>query len=303
MSSDSVLSRSDTGTILLRKSLTAVFFLRRPADEVLDHVQAALHTWLDFVPPEGKSFCLVGSAGSEEKPFTAARLKRCLDQLDPTKFEEREDAFFLITGPTHFGPDWSFETSLEADVDGRRTDCHYIDLLFPLEMGLAPKANSVLALLDSLASELPLDSGFATPTLYLSDSTDVKSAMDLIPRLAFRHPGLDISTTDGTATEIGGHCRGARWITFLGEALVSALGGSERVSKGAPAGVDIARLGNKIRIRAGESAELGDVNRLDNLPLLRSLAAQLEPITLFGDGTIRATLGARAKQWERRFLD
>ena len=85
--------------------------------------------------------------------------------------------------------------------------------------------------------------------------------------------------------------------------MVSALGGSERVSKGAPAGVDIARLGNKIRIRAGESAELGDVNRLDNLPLLRSLAAQLEPITLFGDGTIRATLGPRAKQWERRFLD
>lgn len=303
MTSDPVLNRLGDGTILLRKSLTAVFFLRRPAADVLGPLAETFRAWLGFAPPEGKALCLVGASATDEKPLTTARLNRCLEQLDPKTLQKKPYAFVAVMGPTRFGPDWSFEAFAKARVDGRGTECHRLEILFPLEMGAPPRADAVVEFVDSVASALPFDSGFATPTLYFSSSTDVKDSVDLLPGLVFRHPGLDISTTGGTAFEIGGHCRGARWLTYLGEDLVSSLGGVESIVKGAPAGTNVARIGDKIRIRAGESAEIGDVNRLDNLPLLRALAKQLEPITLFGDGTILATLGARAKEWERRFLD
>ena len=100
---------------------------------------------------------------------------------------------------------------------------------------------------------------------------------------------------------MGGLCRGARWITLLGPTQIGALGGADQILRTAHAGIEVTPFSNLLMIRAGD-AEIGDVNRAQNLPLLRALAAQLKPITLFGDQSLQNVLDSRAEDWERRFL-
>ena len=299
---DPILYRSESGRILLRSGVTAVFFVRGPIAEVGSLFQKTFQAWLDFVPPEGKKWCLIGNAESD-KPFDKANHTRCLAQIDPSKAQKRGGGAFGISGPEDTCGEWSCTFSLRDRVDGRSPRCHYVVMMFPLKYAEATGTDELIDFLLAATQELPIDFGYVSRSLNFPDNLDLAGARDLIAPLAMRHPGYDVAATSGSSMRIGGRCRGARWVTFLGPEQVAALGGAAALAQAVPPGLTVRNRDRGTLLRAGPTPELGDVNRGDGLPLLRALARQLEPVTLFGDTFLDSVLGARREAWERRFLD
>jgi hypothetical protein len=60
-------------------------------------------------------------------------------------------------------------------------------------------------------------------------------------------------------------------------------------------------------IRAGDMPEIGDVNKRQGTPLLREVAAALEPVSVFDDPALLGNFANHdedlLKRWERRLLD
>jgi hypothetical protein len=146
------------------------------------------------------------------------------------------------------------------------------------------------------------DSGYASLALVHPYNMDLKGAGEMFAPLAFRHPGYDVPENDATCDKVGGLCRGARWVTLLGPTQTAALGGCDGIERGLAPGLTATPLAEGVMIQAGERPELGDVNRGEDVPLLRALARQLEPVTLFGDTFLQSLLGARFEDRERRLL-
>jgi uncharacterized protein YbjT (DUF2867 family) len=125
--------------------------------------------------------------------------------------------------------------------------------------------------------------------------------------LAARHPGYDVQFNQ-VGRALGRRVRGARWLTFLGPEVSSTLGGAPRLRDALSKAIAVEPLAaGGLMIRAGQLPELGDVNKGIGVPLLREVAAVLEPITTFTEPMLLANFAEHDatffERWQRRFLD
>jgi hypothetical protein len=161
-----------------------------------------------------------------------------------------------------------------------------------------------------LAEALPYRSAYASPALSRGweDMAHVREGARHIVPIACRHPGYDLPENQATTSFMPRtKCRGSRWLTLLGPALLEELGGRDVLRNKLDPGVAVMAGGDGVLLRAGERPELGDVNRAEFAPLLRSVAAAIEPVTYFGDwkslGDLFDDDEDRVLRWERRHLD
>jgi hypothetical protein len=153
---------------------------------------------------------------------------------------------------------------------------------------------------------LPYDSGYGSPALNWFDETDVDSIGEILRPAAMRYPGFDVHFNGSTRYLLGRRSRGARWLTFLGNDLVQKLGDVQGM-KDLAAGVHVVEGRNGILLQAGDTPSVGDLKFGEDLPLLRSVARAIEPVTFFNDGVLQNNLFASdpemLRRWERRFFD
>lgn len=135
----------------------------------------------------------------------------------------------------------------------------------------------LLALLTGVAKGFPFRCGHVGLSLCWNKlSADrVSRAPVLIGPLHKRYPGFSL----GNPVELCDQdLPPVNWLTLLGPELLRKLGGIAKVRKAFSGddAISVIPLGPGVCIRAGESPQLGDRNRGDNLPVYRKVGSYLK---------------------------
>jgi hypothetical protein len=155
-----------------------------------------------------------------------------------------------------------------------------------------------------LGSKLPFNSGHAGLSFYFSEN--LHGVARLVHELCFRYPGMDMPAMENLVMHLGMRVKGAYWLTFLGEPVLSQLGGAAGLrSRLHSAGTSIEEMGaDRAVVTLGEWPEAGDLERGQSLSPYRELARVLEPWLYQAP---RPPWGGFSledvRRWERRFLD
>jgi hypothetical protein len=299
----------DDGTVLVRDNLLLAFFCCRDFHNMADGARIAFESWLSAVPADSLRWSIVGSSASEIKPYSKLALDRCRAMFNLDKAKLRPTSAFKLFGPESDNSSYRFTLSGKIDIEKDKSidaPTNLIEMRFPAEhltqVGTAEFVQFAIA----CARALPYDSGYASLALTPSKQGDSTQIGQLIAGLALRHPGYDVYDNGGARVGLGRRSRGARWLTFLGASQVKKLGGEKALRSILDPAVLIDEAGDGLVLRAGPKPLPGDKNRKKDLPLLRSVAKAIEPITRFNELLIQDFLdddAEKLERWERRFLD
>jgi hypothetical protein len=166
---------------------------------------------------------------------------------------------------------------------------------------LADNWKELFTLLTAMAEPFPFRYGTVGLSLCWNDMSPDRDVQvsKLIGPLLKRYPGFNL----GTPREI---CDQAmppvNWLTLLGPELLGKLGGVAKVRKTLSGNaISVTPIGDGAFIRAGESPQVGDRNRGDDVPAYRKVGSYLKDYR--GDQEIELdglTLSASEK-WLARF--
>jgi hypothetical protein len=297
-----------SGLVYLRESLLVAFFSPSPIHEQVDGLRRAVDLYLKRIPPNGLTWASVGASSEEWKPFGKQTVARVMDQLKKEPAKARKlTAFELADGEVGGdAPGYGVEVVGQPRDPAKPDKMCLLQMSFPMETLEANTAESFVGFCKEVAGCIPYVSGYASPALQWSEMFRGKAASEA-KALALRHPGYDVHVNNSTRIRIGKRTRGARWLTFLGDDLVEAVGGQARLRKALSAAIKIEKAGDGLMIRAGDLPEIGDVNKKQGVPLLREVAPPLEPVTVFDDPALLGNFANHdavlLRRWERRLLD
>lgn len=165
--------------------------------------------------------------------------------------------------------------------------------------------------------DLPITTGMAGFGLSLSEENgmNAEAGRNLMP-VAEKFPVLDISRNryrewEGYDEKKPGlyWLAGINWLTFVGEPLLTTLGGADVISQGLPDAIKVTKAPNWVLFQLGDRPITGEAGVDDDLlPLYHTLGAKLQPK---GNGRPSAERRRAAVfdhidkslDWERRFYD
>jgi hypothetical protein len=284
------------GRLTLREGLLACFFMRRSHQELGTTVARYLSTYRQAIEPgrlgwyvdmegamrpldeEGWAYvrsCLLESPGCnlilEEHP----------NQVGAFRFEYRGKQ--LDSFPFAGNPDEVSEVSFWLPVE-------YLEERGP---------GAVRELVMELARELPFNSGYVSLAF---NHLGVLGVERIVRELCFRYPGLDVHHLSDTSQSVGTRARGAYWLNFYGQPLVSQLGGAEtlRARLTLPE-VSIQEMErDRLMVSLGEWPEVGDAEEPRSY---RALARVLEPYLSEEPIRWHSFTAEDMRRWQCRFLD
>jgi hypothetical protein len=295
--------KDEDGELLVRDSLLATFFSNRPYPDLAKAFGDVFEEWWEQTPDEAKRWAIIGPDADEFRAFTAKQLTRAKAEFYPARAKTREMCALEIGGPEKINPDYRFTFIGARDLDDDETN--FIQIQSPSGEAEGSGADAYVERVCGVAERIPFDSGYASPALVYGVHSQQTEFAEAARKWAFRHPGFDMPNNGGTNSGLGQRLRGAYWLTFVGPWALKKLGGQATLRKALPKEIEVSKVGSGVLLRAGKHPELGDVNKGQRLPQLRTMAKALEPVTLFEDGfldNIFVDEEQRAR-WERRHLD
>jgi hypothetical protein len=311
MASSQAIARKhpESGTLYLRDGVTLAFFLPPPLEATAPQVLAAFEEYLNRLPSGALRWAAVGASAGEWKPFARSTVGRCRALLAPEAARKRYLTAFELSDGDQGGdaPGYGVAVVGQPVTPDAPNATNLVQFFFPAAVTAPGRVEEFVATASALAALLPYRSGYGSPALQVSELHQAQALAEA-RALAVRYPGYDVQYNQLGRLEMDAKVRGARWLTFLGPDLVSALGGEEALRHALPAAVSVRPVGHGLLLRAGEYPEICDANRQAGTPLLRAVAAVLEPVTRFGEEVLLATNFAAddedfLRRWERRFLD
>jgi len=293
------------GTCLVRDNLMIVFFGQRPFADMVEGAARCVDRFLEMTPAKQLKWSIIGTTSSSHKPLTDRDLARCQSMLVP-KIAKQKDIYFRLMGPEKYGPDFGVMIYGERNPRkvGLRDQANVIEMTFPRALLGTIGEDAFVATVRDLFEKLPCDSGYASVALCFGKESRCDRAGTHIAPLAMRSHGFDVPNTLWTSTRVGKRSRGARWLTLLSMELVNELGGRDALHDKLADGVDVMSGRRGVLLRAGQTPEIGDVNRNEMTPLLSSVAHAIEPVTDFADTSLLPLFGNSANKlnrWHRRF--
>lgn len=179
---------------------------------------------------------------------------------------------------------------------------NYSWLQVHLPPALANDWKELLAFLTAMVRSFPLRSGTVGLSLCWNDMSvdrDIE-VPSLIGPLLKRYPGFNVGTPRELCDQ---DLPPVNWLTLLGPGLLRSLGGITAVRRSFADDdeISVITLGRAAIIKAGESPQLGDRNRKDDLPVYRRVGSFLRDYR--GDQEIELdglTL-EESEQWLARF--
>lgn len=293
------------GSCLARDNIVIAFFRKCPFADMVDGAKYCVDQYLQMIPNDVLQWSIIGPSAGTHKPLTDKSLTRCLSMLTVAT-AKKKDVHFRLLGPEKYGSDYGLilDGMKMPSNEGFLDQTNMIEMRFPREYLNEMGEDAFVAKVTDLFEKLPCDSGYASVSLCFGKESRLGKTGGYIIPLALRSHGFDIPKNLSTGTSLGDRCRGARWLTMLSDELIDELGGSDLLNKKLLDGVEIISTTHGILLRAGRSPEIGDVNRNQMTPLVASVAHAIEPVTYFGDASVRPLFGGdKEKQlrWERRF--
>jgi hypothetical protein len=297
-----------TGRVYLRESMLVAFFLPPPIHESVDGLRKAFELYMKMIPPGALTWSVIGASTEEWSPVGKQTISRALQQLDPKAAKARKLTSFQLTDGEVGGdaPGYGVEVLGRPRIPDRPDTTSFLEMSFPMETVEPSTAERFVDFCKQVAALIPYTSGYASPALQWAELGRGRAAA-ASKAIALRHPGYDVHVNSSTSNRIRARTRGARWLTFLADDLVEEVGGQERLRKALSAAIKIEKAGDGVMIRAGDMPEIGDVNKRQGTPLLREVAAALEPVSVFDDPALLGNFANHdedlLKRWERRLLD
>jgi hypothetical protein len=196
-------------------------------------------------------------------------------------------------------------TALDAPLVANNPDAVcMLSFLLPTEYLEAHGPGHVRELALELAAGLPFNSGHAGLVFQYCTGSAL-GTNELVRKLCFRYPGMDIPSWDTLEWRIGTRIRGVHWLTFLGQPVLGALGGAKglRARLHTP-GTTVQELeGERAVVTLGKGPDAGDLEQGRTLPQYRELARVLEPWLYEDQREWTGFTPEDLRRWNRRFLD
>jgi hypothetical protein len=256
--------RDEDGT-MYSPSLQIVLYADKPRAKLADGATACYELFVEKFG-DGLSFY------HAESMRQVRRFSEKYAAVFPTLCRKRDDGLpeyrlFSGEGPQDYVP--------PAFVTGAYGSFSWLEVHLP--SSFADNWKRALALLNEMGRSFPFRCGTVGLSLFWNDMSadrDVEVPR-LIGPLLKRYPGFNLGTpgelTDQALPPVN-------WLTLLGPELLGELGGIAKVRKAFSGedAISVMPLGHGALIRAGESPQLGDRNRGDNLPLYRKVGSYLK---------------------------
>lgn len=293
------------GDSLVRENLIVAFFGTGPFAKMVDGFARCVDRYLGMVPNEALTWSLIGSTATTLKPASAKDIAKCRGLLTASTAKQK-DIHFQLLGTDKWGPDYRLLVGgLKAPSrEGFLNQTNGIEMMFPVEFLASFGEDAFVEAVKGMFESMQCDSGHAGVALVPGAPADYTEAGRHIAPLLMRCHGLDIGITEFEVNRLGDRCRGARWLTMLSDKLVDELGGRGALTAKLDKGVTVVPSARGVMLRAGQSPEIGDVNRQQTTPLLASVAQAIEGVTLFNDNALLQFFGRNPEmrdRWERRF--
>jgi TseV toxin immunity protein TsiV len=289
------------GNLIVRDSMVAAFFTKRPYPELAKAYGDVFELWLDQTPDDAKRWAIIGPHGDEYKPFK--ELARARAEFNTARAKTRNICALKIGGPQRLNPDYKFTFVGVRDLAKNRANM--LEIRSPTSEVEGTNVDRYVESVHRVAQRLPFDSGYASPALTHGAQGHQAAFAKEARKWAFRHPGFDMPNNEGTAAGIAQKLRGAYWLTFLGPWALEQVGGQSALRKALPEDVQMQSAGVGVMLRVGKHPELGDVNKGHKLPVLRAMAKVLEAASRFDDAFLDNIFvdETQRARWERRHLD
>lgn len=240
------------------------------------------------------------------RPFDAHALEAPYHWFsEPNLLSTKKLALMVHSGAV----DKSIESpSLQLALMGsQQPPCFVFRLTLPPQACDSP--DEVVAFLQEALDRFPLDSGHAGYSFLWNrlDLARERTACAWSAPLLLRHPGLGYGSAVRLSNAASDGVAAVSWLTFLGPRLTRELGGREAVARAVAPIVSVLPIGaGGVLLRAGQSPQLGDVNRRELLPEYRAVGRVVAPIRA-SDKALRevVVLGMdddKADDWLRRFF-
>ncbi|MFY0573953.1 type VI immunity family protein [Cystobacter fuscus] len=290
------------GHLTVRDGLVLCFFVRRRYPEIAQAVWLALQTYLRAIP-SGSLGWYVDQQGDMQ----------LLDEQGWMYINEK-----ILNRPRNHACHvelLQFDIGVEGynfEYDGYQLDSQLLNdekaacaiaFSLPTEYLLDHGADKVRALALELSRDLPFSFGYASLAFVAPSGQWYSVRRELLPLLE-RYRGFDLYHLGTTSRVIGTGARGAYWLTFLGEPLLSQLGGLEVLRRElAFPEVSFEPLdGERLLLTLGEWPSPMDIRERISRPHFRALAQLLEPY--FPEEKIGLTSlleNRNMARWLRRF--
>jgi hypothetical protein len=287
--------------LCLRESVSICFYMRHDHADVAQAVVRSLETYLRAVGAQSLGWYPDYDGEWQELDERGWALQ--WEELrDPrgAQLDLRETA-----GPTT-GYAFTYRgCSLDAPLVANNPDAVcMLSFLLPTEYLEAHGPGHVRELALELAAGLPFNSGHAGLVFQYCTGSAL-GTNELVRKLCFRYPGMDIPSWDTLEWRIGTRVRGVHWLTFLGQPVLGALGGATglRARLHAP-GTTVQELeGERAVVTLGKGPDAGDLEQGRTLPQYRELARVLEPWLYEDQREWTGFTPEDLRRWNRRFLD
>jgi hypothetical protein len=295
-----------TGKLRLRSGVVTAFFLPTPIADVVGALRTALDLYIARIPADAMQWQSIGAASESWTAVGKNTWQRCAEQLNAEAARKRSLTYFELRDGQRGGDAPGYGVMVMGHpVDPKRLDKRTV-IQFHYPTGVLSEAllEPFVSHVQELAAALPFCSGYVSPTLFCTSDVAWREAR----ALCRRYPGYDVQDNANGRREIDDMVRGARWLTFIGPALVGKLSGIPHLKGALGSAVAVTPIGDGCMLRAGVAPELGEAGKVSDQSPLKRLAAVLEPHTLFQESALYVTefVGQdedRLRAWERRFLD
>lgn len=289
------------GMISVHETMTIVFYSRTPHLDMLDQVAQSIRDFASLV-----SFSALNTYydyEGQEEGLDAQTLEDILHQRFYSSERSQNANIVLAGGSPHARQFYVWYSGTAIDNPEVPDEASCLWCWLPRAHFLENEAK-VMQFASGVAARLPFTYGYVSPALAGEQKLRRQA-------LAARHPGLDVAHPVVVSTDIADKAAGAYWINFLGPGLTARLGGEGELRATLPRDIAVDALGGgKCRVTLGPEPEIGDTNRMQNLPSYRAFARRLdsagvlhvpERVVYFVDADNAADRDAM-ERWHRRFL-
>ncbi len=154
-----------------------------------------------------------------------------------------------------------------------------------------------------MGAELPFGSGFAG--LCFQFPEDTLGPGRLLRKVCFDYPGIEIPRFSGASMRIGTRVRTVAWLNFLGQPVLSELGGASALrSRLTSPGTTVQEMeGERALVTLGPCPESGHMEPERTLAPYRELARLLEPWLYQPRAITDGFTEEDMRRWDRRFLE
>jgi RimJ/RimL family protein N-acetyltransferase len=260
--------------LLAREGLSICLYMRRSHQEIAQAVMRSLEAYLRAVGPQALSW--YGDDQGDWQELDTAGWAHTWHEL-----RERRGLIVELTdtpsGASHYAFEYygkPLDSALFANDPGVVCAASF---WLPPEYLEKHGPTHVRELALELAEPLPFNSGHASLAIYAL--TQLVGVSAKLQPWCFRYPGMDMPSLGNLSMSIGMRVKGAYWLTFLGQPVLSELGGPAGLrSRLSSPDITVQEMdGERAVVTLGEWPEAGDTEQGRDLPLHRELAQVLEP--------------------------